>query len=253
VFESRWGHHPDDNPLSNEGGFFLARVRQIRRAAGEERALAPDRGQREGEAAAPTHGGFHPDGAAVVLDDFLADGEPETGSLVLVGDGVAAGGFVEFLEQVGQVRFGDAGPGVADRRGHGPRGFRQGDGDRTLLGELVGVVQEIDDHLLDFVRVRVNGFAGRGQVHLDPDVGVGREAARRRRDRLSDDFARVDEAVVPRRLAGLDAVDVQEVVDQARQPFAFRVDDRQVVPDAGRLGRQLWGDGQFAEVTGEIL
>ena len=50
---------------------------------------------------------------AVVLDDLLADGQPEPGALRLAGQGVAD--LLEPHEQLAAVRRGDARPGVGDR------------------------------------------------------------------------------------------------------------------------------------------
>ena len=79
--------------------------------------VLPDRRQREGEATALTHGGFYTDGAAVMLDDFLADCQTEAGSLVLGRDRVTRCARMKFFKEVGQFMFGNARSRVANRDG----------------------------------------------------------------------------------------------------------------------------------------
>ena len=74
--------------------------------------------QGEGEGRPATHLAVDVDVPAVVLDDLLADGQPQPGALWLAGQRVAD--LLEPHEEVRTVRRCDAGAGVGDRHDHVP-------------------------------------------------------------------------------------------------------------------------------------
>ena len=67
-------------------------------------------GNGEGECTAVTEFAFHPDPSAVVLDDFLADGQAKAGAFWLVGEGIAD--LLELFEDFGLIGRRDANAGV---------------------------------------------------------------------------------------------------------------------------------------------
>ena len=69
-------------------------------------------GKGEGEGAAFAGLAFHPDAAAVVFDDLLADGQAEAGAFGFVGERVAD--LLEFLEDFRLIGRRDADAGVGD-------------------------------------------------------------------------------------------------------------------------------------------
>ena len=186
------------------------------------------RGQGEGEGAAAPDLALHPDAAAVVLDDLLADGKAQARALGLVGEGVAH--LLEALEDLGLIGRTDS----HSRVGHADHDLAAAPlgpaGDRARVGELHGVGDQVDHHLDQAV-----GIAGdAGQIRADPLLEV--EALRLEERRgggggAIDDLAHVDGFHVPLELARLDLREVEHVVDELGQPLALAHHHLQVVFD----------------------
>jgi len=118
----------------------------------------------------------------------------------------------------------DAYAGVGYGHCHGVRIVDHRYSDRSIDGEFAGVVQQVDEHLLHFVRVGMDGRNGLGQIRVQFYFGSGCEAASQGIGCLADHIARVQEFVMPGRLARLNAVYVQKVIDEPGQSFSFRLD-----------------------------
>src|SRR5690606_14750661 len=135
-------------------------------------------GEREGEldGRAGTGGAVDPDAPAVQFDEMPGDGEPQPGS----GVGAGAIRLVEPLEDSIPILGGNAGAGVGYPDDQVVVFGRCPDGDDAAgRGELHRVVDQVDQDLLDALRVET---AGRQPVgDLDPDIeflrlGLGAEA-----------------------------------------------------------------------------
>ena len=134
--------------------------------------------QADGEGGARAFGAVGGDGAAVQPHQLLHQGQPDTAALV----GSRSGGLdaVEPLEQPRHLRgrHPDAGVGDGD---HGV-GVLTCDphGDGAVEGELQGVGQQVEDHLLPHVAVEVDGFVQRRAVHDRGSGPHGRRPSGRR-------------------------------------------------------------------------
>ncbi len=202
----------------------------------------PER-QGHGEAAAPVGHALDPDRAAVQLDQLLDQGEADAAAL----EGPAAGALdpVEALEQAGQLGGRDAGAGVADGELRRPAVGRPPDHhpDLALEGELEGVREQIEDHLLPHLAVDVDRL---GQGRAVDDQAQARPIDRRAeaRGELGGERREVGRLVARLDAPGLDAREVEQRVDQLEQPQAIAmrgVDQRPIVDgNAGcRLGQHL--------------
>src|ERR1041384_2599962 len=119
------------------------------------------------EGRAASRSGVDGDAPAVRAHDALADREPEPHAFFLLG-------CKERAEDVGQRRFGNADPGVGDGDHHGIRAVARG-ADRHLAAaghRLGGVEQEIDQHLLELVGVRLDRRQPAGDIGFYPDLVV---------------------------------------------------------------------------------
>src|ERR1043166_6881511 len=189
------------------------------------------------EGRAAPRSGVDGDAPAVSAHDALADREPEPHAFFLLGR-------KERAEDVGQRRFGNADPGVGDGDHHGIRAVARG-ADRHLAAaghRLGGVEQEIDQHLLELVGVRLDRRQPAGDIGFYPDLvveqivpselyGVGD-------DRL--DLARLG-------LGGERPREVHEITDQLAAPHRLAFDDPEpllVRSGAFFLVEQLLGEAQ---------
>lgn len=189
-----------------------------RQADGEGRALA-----------LATAGG---DGATVGLDEFLDEGESDAAALVGARAGVLDP--VEPLEEAWQLGGGHPDAGVGDRDDRVVVLTVHGDADRALEGELEGVAEQVEDDLLPHVPVDVDGLRQRWAVHREGQAGLvdgGAEDA----GQLRGGRGQLDRFVAGPQVAGLDAGEVEQGVDESAQPQPVAVDDVQFLPRA-RIG-----------------
>src|SRR5205823_2134001 len=101
--------------------------------------------QREREGRSLALLGFHPDPAAMHLDDALGNRQAETGPALLARD--RAVGLLKFLEDLGLIGRGDAGPRIAYRNRERAVGYRCSDCYLALVGELYRVADQVEQDL----------------------------------------------------------------------------------------------------------
>ena len=141
------------------------RRRRCRTPAAARRGRAAERQlHREGRAFALL-GGEH-DAPPVLLHDSLADREPEPGAFAFRLGGE------ERLEHLGRERLRHAGPVVDHVDGHAVEpaaGAHQDQAGPAGAGDrLRGVVDQVDEDLLDLVRVDLGHAAGRPRSSIGP-------------------------------------------------------------------------------------
>ena len=112
--------------------------------------MALGQGDDKPESAALAGSALNPDFAAHQVDQPLADGQPEPGATILAGHRVV--GLLEGIEQPRLRCAFDTDAGIGDREaqlqgvvGLGQRLHTQAD--RTVVGELDGIADEVDQHL----------------------------------------------------------------------------------------------------------
>ena len=149
-------------------------------------------------------------------------GQAETGAFVLA---VEAGlDLSEGAERGRQVRLGDADAGVGHRQRDRAALEAGRDGDLSAgLGELDGVGQQIDQHLLYRARVAVQVRQVVGQGDAERELAGVRAAAHDGQDRLHQLRDR-DLAFAQLQLAGVDLGQIENVVDDREQVDAAGVD-----------------------------
>ena len=150
-------------------------------------------------------------------DDLLDDAETEPGAALL--SCIAGVGLGEFFEHTRSKFSRDAVAVVADRDAYAVAMLAYRDQDLAVLRrELDCVRQEVGDDLGEAVGIGVH-LAGGIVVEANADVeAVGKTAARL--DDLLDQRARAEALKLKRGLAGLDLLDVEDVVDEADEPLA---------------------------------
>ncbi len=84
-----------------------------------------------------------PDFALVEFDDFFGDGEAEADAFIFAGGGVV--GLSEFVEDEFLFVFFEADSGVFDAEFVGVFMMFVFDGNLALVGEFVGVTDEVDE------------------------------------------------------------------------------------------------------------
>src|SRR2546422_4757045 len=126
---------------------------------------------------------------------------------------------MKLAEDLLQVGFGDADPGVGDGDLHGFLNAGRREAHRaTLRRELDRVGDEIEQHLLELARVGEE-LARAVDVGLELDVLLGHERLHGFDDLVDDLGDRYD--LQPQlHLAGLDLREVEDIVDQAEQVLA---------------------------------
>ena len=200
----------------------------------------------------------------MLLDDAAADGEAETGAALLAG--VGGLDLLEAVEDAVELVGGDAAAFVDDFEEDGVGGGfgvdADGGGDG---GELDGVGEEIGEDLKDAVGVAVEeeGFGigglgdGEGFEHEVDGVGVGHGG--HGVDGLLGEVAKGAAANLQRGAAGLHALEVEDVVDEADEAVGVGDGDAEevegfgvdVADDAG--GEQAEGSANAGERSAELV
>ena len=162
---------------------------------------------------------------AVRLDEALADGETEAGAARAL---LERAELHELGEELGQLIFGDAGPGVLDGDDDILAAATGGDLDRALLGELDGVGDDVGDDLAQAALVGARVRRGRLDVDLDLDALLLHERALRL-GHVADELADVDVAELERDLAGGDGRNVDDLVDEVDEVRGRGEDDAYVL------------------------
>jgi hypothetical protein len=184
-------------------------------------------GEREGRALAGR--GLDPDATAVHLDDAPGDGQAETGAPLRARR--RAVDLLELLEDPLLVGLGDARARVRDRDAEGPVGRGRLQADLAGLGELDRVADEVQQDLGEAALVAVADGQVGGDRGLQRQVLLGGEGLRGGQHRLHDVLHRVlseRQAQLP----CLDLGEIEDVVDQAEQVAAARLDAFEDLPDA---------------------
>ena len=172
---------------------------------------------------------LHPDAAAVVLDDLLADGQAQARALRLVGEGVAH--LLEALEDLGLIGRSDAHSRCRTRSttiSPPRRSARQ-----VIVPASVNFTAFEIRLITTWIR-RSGSPVTLGRSAADPllEVQALRLEERRGGGRGAiDDLAHVDGLHVPLELARLDLRQVEHVVDQLGEPLALAHHHLQVVFD----------------------
>ena len=173
--------------------------------------------QHEGEHASLVDPARHPHVSAVKGGEPLREGKPETCSFVLAAwSGID---LVEFLEDLFQVRLGDADPGIGDRDLDGVLRAHGIDRHGPVFGcELDRVGDEVQQHLLQLAAVGQH-LAGAIDLGQQRDVLLRDQRLDRLAD-LVDSFCDRHEAEAQLHLTGFDLGEVEDIVDQSEQVLA---------------------------------
>ena len=155
------------------------------------------------------------DGAVVQSDEFLDQSQADSAAL----GGPCACGFdaMEAFKQPGNLRGGDTDPGVGDGKyGVGALALYT-DGDGTVEGELQRVGKQVEHHLLPHLAVHVHRLIERRAIDDERQPGP---VDRRAEDagQFAGEGGEVDGLKFGLHSACLDAGEVQQGVDQFRQP-----------------------------------
>ncbi len=197
-----------------------------------------DRGGLDVEAEARTLAGSarHIDASAHELAEPVADGETQAGAAIFArGGGINLG---EGLEQHAMTLRRDADAGVSDLEiqqnlGVGGRGdvarHPDLDGDGAALGELDGIVHQIDQHLAQTGAVaedaaRHGGIDEVGQLDV---LGGGLQG--KNIDGLLDAMDEFKGLVFQFHLAGLDFGEIENFIDDGKQRITTRPDGADIV------------------------
>ena len=155
----------------------------------------------------------------IAVDEAPDEEEPEPGSL-------AAGrplGAEELGEDALLVRLGDPDAVVGHRDLGSPGAPARADGDRPALGRVPdGVVQQVGEHLPQFLPIGPDGEVGRLDLDGEPMAPV--PTPLRRRDRLPDGSADVGGLERDVQRPGLQPGDAQQVVDDADEALRLAGD-----------------------------
>ena len=176
----------------------------------------------------------HAELAAHDVGEHVADGQsqPGAGFLALAG-GIGA---LEGQEDALDVFRGNAHPGVLDLELGDFAGIRKAQRDRAAVGELDRIAQQVDQDLAQPLLIRVHQFRDAAEV----DKTKGQPLLRRLRPEhahdLVEELAQRQLVRIEPHLAGLDACDVEQAVDQAQQVFAAAPDHADGVAAVFRHG-----------------
>src|SRR5215467_4370483 len=185
------------------------------------RLVSSDQWQSEMERRALVLTALRPDAAAVELDEFLADRQPEARAAGAAGDWIVE--LLERLEEPRQVVFADPDAGVGHTQPDGVRLGHDTDQHPALRGELNRVRQQIEHDLLDLRAVRRQRRELERHVLLDLELLAARQW-HRRLDALVHQLVQVDLLGEHLELAGLDAREVEDPVDELQEMRAAVVD-----------------------------
>ncbi|KFB69802.1 MAG: hypothetical protein CAPSK01_000515 [Candidatus Accumulibacter vicinus] len=176
---------------------------------------------------------FGMDRAAQELDELAADGQAQAGAL---GCPLSGRRLHERNEDPLELVGGDARAGIAYReaQSHGDGRLARHDGDRqadaTLLGELEGVAEQVDQHLpqLDLIATHIaRGFGGELDIESQA-LFLGLE--RKHSPQPGEQFVEVELDGVHHAAPGFDARQLQHVVDEGEQMLATAMHSGQVLP-----------------------
>jgi hypothetical protein len=206
------------------------------------RRIAQRELDREAEAAADAGRAGDLDGAAHQFYQLARNAQAQAGAAVLARNGAV--GLAEGLEQPCQLFFAHADAGIAHAECEHhvfARGFGSLDGhhDFAALGELDGIVGEVDQDLAQAQRVadQLVGHPALDAEHQFDPAGIGLDG--RQGGQVVQHFVQAERHFLQGELAGFDLGKVQDIVDDAQQVLAGAQDLGQVIalPRAG-VGHQ---------------
>ena len=185
----------------------------------------------EGETAAPARLARNREGAAHRTDQPARDRKPETGTALLAR--VPRIDLVEGLEHAPLLRAGDSGAGVLDLEAQRhlsiARPGRPFDGQPhpPLLGELEPVADEVEQDLAELAGIALDelGHVARDSG-LEPESFLGRAEPHQGEDVL-DQLTQIEIPWIEDDLPRLDLRVVEDVVEDAEQGLARRLNDRE--------------------------
>ena len=162
----------------------------------------------------------------VRLDRFLYDGQSKAGAaLVFPAGGVC---LVEALPDLVQRFPGDADAVVPDGDIDLVAPVRRLDRDAGIrVAELDGVVDEVVEHLLDLLPVRVHVEMAGSQEKLDGDPPLCTDPLKGG-GRVLDDFVDVEDLLVQHQVPAVELVQGQQILGQIGQTLGLKEDDVQV-------------------------
>ena len=196
--------------------------------------IAARQGQQdvEMEDAAGARRAFDADGAAHAFDQAAADRQAEAAAAEAAGDRAVDLG--ELGEQLAQCFRGDADAGVGDREAE-PDGRALGadqpdrQAHRAGGGELDAVAEQVEQHLAQAVGV-ADGADGDVVGDLDGHrQALGGGFGGHQLDRIAHNFAHVEGGFLKVEAAGVQAGEIQDVVDKLEQVLAGIEDDADIV------------------------
>src|SRR5439155_24839714 len=168
--------------------------------------------QREAEQRAATRPGLAPDAAAVGLDDGAADREPQAGA-------AARADAVELVEDLLLLPGGQAGAAVGDLHDDLVAPAMRLHVDRLAGRCVLGrILDQVDEHLLDEQAIDVHGRQVLGQPGRQLAVAQRRGEPR---ERHADQLLDGNPLAAQLQVAGLQARDVEQVVDEAVEPLGL--------------------------------
>ncbi len=176
--------------------------------------------QLEPERAALAFDALHAHASVHQFDQLFGDGRTQSGAAELATD--ARLGLREALEHARERLSAHSDTGVAHGKAQHDAVIvaiehRDFDGDRSLLGELERVAEQVHEHLPQMVRIaqqRVRHLGHDGDVHPQPfHLRLGPEDAHRR----VDEGVQIERDALDLQLARLDLGEVEHVVDQLQQ------------------------------------
>src|SRR5215217_4574688 len=256
---SRAGRLPTDGDLRDgrrlglPGGRLA--VRRLR--------LGVDGRQGDGEGGAMADLALDVDRAPVQVHVLERDGQPESGAAE--GPGPVHVGAVEALEDVGQVLGRDALALVGDGDDHVTTTPAHPDPDVALDGVLNGVLDQVGEHPVEPAGVGGDQRLALTGVHLETDVDLAAVGDRVERvDHLVEQAAEVDLDRLQVDHAGVEAADLQQVLEQVLEPLQLAFQQhggplgirRQAGPGGvdvvgGHAHRGQWGAQLVADVGDE--
>src|SRR4030095_3132101 len=157
---------------------------------------------------------LHPQAAAVELDKLAGEGEAQTRALTLA---LGLPDLADLLEDRLLILGRDADAGVGDRHLDGAvRGYCPHGDPPALRGELHGVGEEVEEHLLDLALVGDDVLERLVDRELEREIVAGGPFAYQR-ERVLESHSEIERPELQLHPARLDLGEVQDVVDQREQ------------------------------------
>ncbi len=184
-------------------------------------------GQKNGEGRPHVEGAGGGDRPAVEVHELLHQREPDPRALV--GSPLGALHAMKALEEPGHLFFGHADPGVGHLEGDAVAHPLQAERDPAREREFEGVGEQVEHDLLPHVPIDEDLLGQGVEIDLEREAG----AVDRRAEHAGEiggeprQVHRLEEGLGA---AGLDAREIEEVVDELEQPLGVAVDELELEP-----------------------